>query len=365
MAGYYTAMGCGATIAYAESIDTVRENLLEVKPTAITTVPRLFERIHDRIQKQVDAQSLLKQKMFRWSIDVGKKYARAKSNGTASPVLSLQRSLADKLVYRKLKQRTGGRIRFFVSGGAALARDLAEFFEAIGLQIIEGYGLSESSPVISVNRLDDYKFGTVGKPVPGVEVKIAEDGEILARGPNIMKGYWNNPRATREAIDAGGWLHTGDVGKFDEEGFLHITDRKKHLIKSSGGKYIAPQQIENLLLQSKYVDQVIVIGEGKPYLTALVAPDFELLKEFAEESNLTSLAQGDLVRVPKAIKLFEDEFAKLQKDLPAHERVRRFTILSSPLTVEGGEITPTMKVKRRVVEEKYKQLIDKMYAGAE
>jgi long-chain acyl-CoA synthetase len=273
----------------------------------------------------------------------------------------MQHMLADRLVYRKLKDRTGGRIRFFISGGAALVREFGEFFEAIGLQIIEGYGLSESSPVIAVNRMDDYKFGTVGKPIPGIEVRIAPDGEILARGSNIMKGYWNDPAATKEAIDKSGWLHTGDIGMFDEEGFLHITDRKKHLFKSSGGKFIAPQQIENLLLESKYVDQIIVIGEGRPNLVALVIPDFELVEEFARHSNIKYADRDELAGAPDIRKLFEEEFTKLQKDLPAYERVRKFTLLSAALTVEAGEVTPTMKVKRKVVEEKYRGLIDKMY----
>jgi long-chain acyl-CoA synthetase len=364
MGGYYTAMSCGATVAYAESIDTVRENLVEIRPTIVTTVPRLFERIHTRIQRQIDTESFLNQKIFYWAINVGKAYAHARHNGSASPMLSFKQWIADKLVFRKLKERTGGRMRFFVSGGAALAQEHGEFFEAIGLQIIEGYGLSETSPVISVNRMDDYKFGSVGKPIPGVEVKIAADGEILARGPNIMKGYWNHPEATREVIDSEHWLHTGDIGMFDEDGFLHITDRKKHLFVSSGGKNIAPQHIENLFLQCKYVDQFVLIGDGKSYLTALVVPDFDALKEYATHAHLSFNGQESLAQSAEIYKLLETEFAKLQKDLPTYERVRKFTILSSPLTVEGEEITPTMKVKRKVVEEKYKQLIEKMYEGA-
>lgn len=361
MAGYYTAISCGATIAYAESIDTVRENLLEIRPTVVTTVPRLFERIYHRIQKQVEAQSPLKRKLFHWAIDVGKRRALARRSGKFSPLIALQYALADRLVNGRLRARMGGRIRFFISGGAALIREYGEFFEAIGLQIIEGYGLSETSPVISVNRMDEHKFGTVGKPIPGVEVKIASDGEILARGPNIMKGYWNDPASTRDAIDEAGWFHTGDIGIFDEEGFLRITDRKKHLFKTSGGKYISPQQIENVLLQSKYVDQIVVIGEGKPHLVALVIPEFDMIREFARQSHMQYDTHDHLVQEEEIRKLFEVEFAKLQIDLPTYERVRKFTILGSPLTIEGGEVTPTMKVKRKVVEEKYRQLIEKMY----
>jgi long-chain acyl-CoA synthetase len=281
MAGYYTAMACGATVAYAESVETVRDNLLEVRPTIVTTVPRLFERIHSRIMKQLETAPPARQKVFHWAVEVGKQYARASRTGVVPFSLKFKHALADRLVYSKLKQRTGGRIRFFVAGGAALPKQLGEFFEAVGITIIEGYGLTETSPVLTVNRLDDYKFGTVGKPIPGVEIKIAEDGEILAKGPNIMQGYYNNRKATEEVIDKDGWFHTGDVGMFDPEGHLMITDRKKHLFVSSGGKNIAPQPIENLFLESKFVDQFVLIGDGRMYLTDLIVPEFDILKEFA------------------------------------------------------------------------------------
>jgi long-chain acyl-CoA synthetase len=244
MAGYYTGMSCGATIAYAESVETVRDNMLEVRPTIITTVPRLFERIHSRVMKQMDASAPAKKKIFHWALGIGREYAEARKHGGASLSLKLRHAVADHLVYSKLREKTGGRMRFFVSGGAALGKEFGEFFEAVGLNIIEGYGLTESSPVISVNRLKDYKFGSVGPAIPGVQVRIASDGEILARGPNIMKGYWNNPEATRQSVDEEGWLHTGDIGFLDPDGFIHITDRKKHLFVSSGGKNIAPQPIE-------------------------------------------------------------------------------------------------------------------------
>lgn len=361
MAGYYTAMACGATVAYAESVETVRDNLLEVHPTIVTTVPRLFERIYNRMMKQIDSAPPARQKIFHWAVAVGKQMAEAKRKGSIPLGLKVQYGLASKLVYSKLKQRTGGRIRFFVSGGAALPKMLGEFFEAVGIQIIEGYGLTETSPVLTVNRVDDFKFGTVGRPIPGIEIKIAEDGEILARGPNIMKGYYNNPKATEEVIDKGGWFHTGDIGQFDEKGHLMITDRKKHLFVSSGGKNIAPQPIENLFLESKFIDQFVLIGDGRMFLTALIVPEFEILKEYAKQNGISFQSDPDLAVLDSIKEMYRKEIDTIQKDLPAFERVRRFELLKQPLTVENGEITPTMKVKRKVVEEKYAGVIEKMY----
>ena len=361
MGGYYTALACGATIAFAESIETVRDNLLEIRPTLMTTVPRLFERIYARILRQVEAGPATQRKIFHWAVRVGKRYARGRRRGSVDASLRLQHALASRLVFSRLQKRTGGRIRFFASGGAALSRDLGEFFEAIGITILEGYGLTETSPVLTVNRLDDYKFGTVVKPIPGVEIKIAEDGEILAKGPNIMKGYFNNQAATAEVIDREGWFHTGDIGMFDPEGHLVITDRKKHLFISSGGKNIAPQPIESLFLQSKYIDQFVLIGDGRMYCTALVVPEFDMVKEFAQRRGLPLTDGKGFAEHEEIRKLFTQEIDRIQKDLPNFERVRRFELLSEPLTVENGEITPTLKVKRKIVEQKYSHLIDKMY----
>jgi len=361
MAGYLTALASGATIAYAESVETVRDNLLEIRPTVMTAVPRFFERLYDRIRKQVDNGPPLKRKIFYWAADVGRRIAEAKRSGNIPVSLKTQHALADVLVYRKFRHRLGGRLRFMVSGGAALAKELGEFFEAIGIQVIEGYGLTETSPVISVNRLDRYKFGTVGFPIPGVEVKIADDGEILTRGPHVMKGYWRNKQATAEVIDNDGWLHTGDIGVFDRDGFLVITDRKKHLFVSSGGKNIAPQPLENLFLQSKFIDQFVLIGDRRMFLSALIVPDFESLRTFASTNGITFTSDADLVKHPEVYKLIESEIQSLQKDLATYERVRKFVLLDSPLTIENGELTPTLKVKRKVVEEKYSHLIERMY----
>ncbi|MGD0339733.1 MAG: long-chain fatty acid--CoA ligase [Bacteroidota bacterium] len=363
--GYTLGFACGATVAFAESVDKVAENMLEVKPTIITTVPRLFERIYGKIKRSIEAGPPNKQKIFNWAIDVGRKYAEARRNHMLGPSLKIKHLLADKLVFEKIRSRTGGNMKFFVSGGAALSRDLGEFFEAIGIKILEGYGLSETSPVISINRYDDYKFGTVGKPISGIEVRIANDGEILTRGPHVMIGYWNSKEATREIIDSDGWLHTGDIGVFDAAGFLMITDRKKHLFVSSGGKNIAPQPIENMFMQSKFVDQFVLIGDRRMFLSALIVPDFDAIREYADTHKISYNDIQDLVDHPDIYKAIEKDIGIIQKDLANYERVRKFMLLQKKLTIEDGEITPTMKVKRKAIEERYRDMIEKMYSGFE
>jgi long-chain acyl-CoA synthetase len=294
---------------------------------------------------------------------IGKRYAVARKAGSISALLSVQHKLADKLVLGKIRERLGGRMRFMVSGGAALPREFGEFFESIGITIIEGYGLTETSPVISANKLDSYKFGTVGRPIPNVEVKIAPDGEILVRGPNIMKGYWNLPDLTAEVINSEGWFHTGDIGDFDEEGNLRITDRKKHLFVSSGGKNIAPQPIENLFLTSKYIEQFMLIGDRRMFCSALIVPDFEALKSYAQAKGISAAHDKDLVAHPEINSLIQTDIEQIQKDLANFERVRKFVLLEKPLTIEAGEITPSLKIRRKIVEEKYAHLIDEMYVG--
>jgi len=362
MAGYYTAFSAGAMIAYASSIESVAGDLLEIHPTIVTSVPRLFERIYSKVIKNVESQPAKKQKIFNWAIGVGKKYHAAQKAGNLPIGLSLQHKIADTLVFKKIREKTGGKLRFFISGGAALARELGEFFEAIGIVIIEGYGLTESSPVIAANRVDSYKFGTVGKPFPSVEVKIASDGEILARGASIMQGYFKNKKET-DATIIDGWLHTGDIGVFDAEGFLMITDRKKNLFKTSGGKYIAPTPIENLFLASKYIDQFVLIGDRRMFLSALIVPDFEALKEYADSHNIQYKTNNDLVDIKEIYDLLDEELGKFQKNLANFERIRKFALLDKPFTLETGELTPTLKLKRKVIEDRYKNLIEGMYQG--
>jgi len=360
MAAYYTGFAAGGTMCFAESIEAISNNLLEVKPTLMTSVPRLFERMYSKIMKKVEAQPAKKQKIFYWALNVNKKYYEFKKQEKSSLVLNTKHKLAEKLVCEKIRSFTGGNLRFFVSGGAALPRELAEFFEAIGILIIEGYGLTESSPVISANKPDDYQFGSVGKIMPNLEVKIAYDGEILVKGPSIMQGYYKNKKETDKVLKDG-WLHTGDIGVFDARGFLIITDRKKHLFKTSGGKYIAPTPIENLFSTSKYIDQFVVIGDSRMFLSALVVPDFESLKEYADANNITYKETRELIKNSEINKLIEKDMAKYQKQLANFERIRKFVLLDRAFTIENGEITPSLKIKRKVVEQRYEKLIDSMY----
>jgi long-chain acyl-CoA synthetase len=362
MGGYYTAFASGGVICYAEGIESIAQNMLETHPTIITTVPRLFERMYSKILKNVDSQSQTKQKIFYSAIEIGKEYRIAKRMGNVSFSLSIKNKIADRLVFKKMREQMGGKLRFFISGGAPLARDLGEFFEAAGIYIIEGYGLTESSPIIAANKPDDYKFGTVGKPFPGVEVKLAPDGEILARGPNIMQGYFKNRKETEEAIKDG-WLHTGDIGVFDSEGFLMITDRKKHLFKTSTGKYIAPSHIENLFLASKYIDQFVLIGDRRMFLSALIVPDFDAIQEYADAHNIHYSKPEELVRTKEIYEMIEQDMLLVQKKLANYERVRKFTLLDKPFSMENGEVTPSLKIRRKAVEERYGSLIEEMYVG--
>jgi len=277
-----------------------------------------------------------------------------------NPVLAVQHMIADALVCKKIREKTGGRLRFFVSGGAALPKELGEFFEAIGIIIIEGYGMTESSPVIACNRPDDYRFGSVGKPLPSVEVKIADDGEILAKGDNVMIGYYKMPEDTAETIK-NGWLHTGDVGHMTKDGNIVITDRKKHLFKTSAGKYIAPTPIENLFLASKFIDQFVLIGDRRMFLSALIVPDYEALKEWADNGNINYDTVQDLLKKQEVVDLFDKELTKFQKALASFEKVRKFALLDKAFTLESGEMTPSLKIKRKVIEERYKELIEEMY----
>src|ERR1035437_1127241 len=364
MGGYYTGFSSGGAIYFAESIESISQNIIEVKPTILTTVPRLFERIYAKIIKNIESQSATKQKIFYWAIETGRQYMFAKKEHKISIALSVKRKIADKLVYSKLREKMGGKLKYFISGGAALPRDIGEFFEAVGILIIEGYGLTESSPIITANRLDDYKFGSVGKIFPGVEVKIAADGEILVKGPNIMQGYYKNKKETEESLK-NGWLHTGDIGHFDTEGFLFITDRKKHLFKTSSGKYIAPTHIENLFLESKFIDQFVLIGDRRKFLSALIVPDFEALREYADSHKIEYKTDHDLVNMKEIHELFDKDMSQFQKKLANYEKVRKFTLLDHTFSIESGEITPSFKIKRKFVEERYGPLIEEMYDGLE
>lgn len=361
MAGFYLAFSVGGSLTIAESIETVAELMRHVRPTMMTSVPRLFERIRLRILSTVEKDKPIKQKIFRWAYAVGE----ARVNGKRSPLLALQHAIADKLVYSKIRDRFGGRLRFFVSGGAALNPEIGRFFQVFGIKIVEGYGLTESSPVISVHRLEDIALGTVGKPIPGVEVKIADDGEILARGPNIMRGYWRNEEETAKSIDPEGWLRTGDIGEFNDRGHLRITDRKKHLLVSSGGKNIAPQPIEALVAQCPFVDQVMLVGDAREYCTALLVLDKEAVKAWAEKNAPAATPWEELVQNTDLRTTIEKEINRLQRDLSKYEKVRRFAIIPEAFSVENGMMTPTLKVKRKAVLDRYADVVDSLYEQGE
>ena len=362
MGGHYLPLSGGATIAYAESLFTIRQDMQEVRPTIMMSVPRLYEGMHERIIRSVKEGSSTKQKIFHWSVGVGAKVSQAiQRKRKPNPILSLKASIANKLVFQKLKAVTGGRLRFFVSGGAPLSKAIAEFFHAAGILILEGYGLTETSPVISVNQPDRWKFGTVGPIVPGVEVKIAEDGEILSRGPHIMQGYFNKPSDTAEAIDADGWFHTGDIGEIDEEGFLAITDRKKNILVLSNGKNVAPQPIENQLKQSPYISEIMLLGDQRSTVSALIVPSFDEIKEYAKEQQLETGDMAALLQTQEIQRLIRGEINQYSSDLADFERVRRFTLMAEEFSEKSGEMTPTLKLKRSVVMENHKAAIEQMY----
>jgi long-chain acyl-CoA synthetase len=357
MAGYYLAFSVGATTYFAESIETVAENLQEVRPTVATSVPRLFERIKMRVEHTASRGGAIRKAVFDWAIDQG----RAWQEGDRSLLRKAMCALADKLVFSKIRDRTGGRLRFFVSGGAALNVDVGGFFNVVGIPILEGYGLTETSPVLAVNRIGDQTLGTVGPPLPNVEIRIAPDGEICARGPNVMKGYWNNPAATSEIIDADGWLHTGDIGELDNAGRLRITDRKKHLIVSSGGKNIAPGPIEQEVLTSPLIDQIMLVGDGRDFCTALIVLDDEALKErFRTLGSVVSDVVSER-HSNETKRLITAELSAIQKNRSKFERIRRFAILDEPFTVDNGLMTPTLKVRRKAVEARWHDVIETMY----
>lgn len=357
----FTYLYKGCSIAYAESIDTVAENLIEVRPHIMVSVPRVFEKIYSKVMDNVLSSSPLKRKIFFWALKVGKEYGSKKLLGQSiSGYLQFRRNLAHKLVFSKIIEKTGGRVRFFVSGGAPLSKDIAEFFYAMGLVVLEGYGLTETSPVIAVNTFENLKYGTVGKSIPGVDVKIAEDGEILATGPNIMKGYYKKDTETKEAFE-GGWFHTGDIGHFDDEGFLVITDRKKDIIVTAGGKNVAPQPIENILKTNPYISNAVVIGDRKKFISALVVPNIEKLEEYAKFNNMHFESPSDLVKDETIIKFLESEIDRATPGLASYEKIKRIGLLDRDFEIEKGEITPTLKVKRNIIEKRYASLIEALY----
>jgi len=350
----------GVCIAYAESMDRVADNLTEVHPQIAVSVPRLFEKIYAKVMGATG----VKKHIVSWARRVGERAADERLAGREpSGALGLQFRVADRLVFSQLRERTGGRLNNFVSGGAPLSAGVARFFYAAGLPVYEGYGLTETSPVIAVNRPGHVKLGTVGQVVPGVEVRIGEQGEILTRGPHVMKGYWNNPEASARAVDSDGWFHTGDVGELDADGFLRITDRLKDLIVTAGGKNIAPQPIENAAAMSPYVAQAVMIGDRRPFPVFLLVPDWENLGAWARQQGIDASDRAALARDPRVQQLLERDAMGRLGEFARYELPKKTALIPEELTIDSGTLTPTLKVKRRVVEARYRDRIEAMYAG--
>jgi long-chain acyl-CoA synthetase len=356
----------GMSVYFGESLEKIGENLREVHPTVFVGVPRIYEKILAKVQERAAARGRLNGAVCNWAIEIGKQWTQLASRRQRIPLwLALRHKLADLPVYARWRQAMGGRIRIFVSGGAALSNDVGLAFGGAGLPIVQGYGLTETSPVITAGRLEDNRIGTAGKPIRNVEVRIAADGEIETRGPHVMRGYWNKPEATRAVFTDDGWFKTGDIGKLDADGYLTITDRKKELLKTSGGKYIAPQPIEQLIKSSRFVSQVVVIGDNRRFAAALIVPDWDQLEAYAKMKALKLGSREEFCRHPRIVDLFERQIAARTENLAQFEKIKRIALLTQEMTVEGGELTPTLKVKRRVVDEKYRDVIDGIYDGSE
>jgi long-chain acyl-CoA synthetase len=356
----------GMAIYFGESLEAIGINLREVRPTIFVGVPRIFEKIFARVKEKTAEKGRLNVRILNWAVDVGKEHAKLAIRHQKIPaVLGLKHKVADKLIFSKMRAALGGRIRLLVSGGAALPEELALIYIGAGIPIVQGYGLTETSPVITAGIVEQNRVGTVGKPINNVEVRIAVDGEIETRGPNIMQGYYNKPQETRAVFTDDGWFKTGDIGTIDEDGFLRITDRKKELFKTSGGKYIAPQPLEQMIKGSRFVNQVVLIGNGRKFPAALIVPDWELVESYAQLKGIKASSRAELSKHPRIIDLFERQVAGLMPDIAQYERVKKVALLENELTIEGGEMTPTLKVKRRVVDEKYRSVIDALYADSE
>jgi long-chain acyl-CoA synthetase len=360
--GMYLYILNGIAIHYAESMDKVPDNLQEVRPTLFIGVPRIFEKVYASARLKAAKSSRLRERIFDWAIEIAKEFALAlENNEPVSAALALEHKMADRIVYAKIREFFGGNLRFCITGGAALSEDIWLIFTGAGIPIMQGYGLTETSPVISSNNPESSKLGTVGKPIRNVRVRVAEDGEIETAGPGVMLGYYNKPDATRSAFD-GEWFKTGDVGEIDGDGFLTITDRKKELFKTSGGKYIAPSPIEQMIKASRFVSQVVLVGNERKFPAALIVPNFEMLGSYARLKGLDLETPKDFCESPKILDLIERQVASQTMQLAQFEKVKKIALLQNEMTVDGGELTPTLKVRRKIVDEKYRDVIDSLYA---
>jgi len=358
----YVCLSNGISIVFAESTETIGRDILTVKPTLMTGVPRVFEKLEARILEKGRGLTGPRRTLFMWAIDVGRARARAELQGKRPPMLAgLKGRVADRLVWSKIRENLGGHLKNIVSGSAPLSSSSAEFFFGIGLPITEGYGLTETSPVLTGNPPGRWRLASVGKPIPGVELRIADDGEILARGPNIMSGYYHKPEATAEAL-RGGWFHTGDIGRLDGDGYLYITDRKKDLIVTSGGKNVAPQPIEAVLKRSPLVAEAVLLGDRRKFISALIVPEFAALERRLRDLGRAAAERDALVGRDDVVALYQEIVDALNRDLAPFERIKKFALLPREFSVDSGELTPTLKVRRRVVEEKWRDVIDRVYA---
>jgi len=363
MAGYYFPINAGAGIAYAENVETVAADMGLVQPTIMVSVPRLYEKIFAKVTTTAMSGSPIKRNIFMWARRVGQEWGeKVRAGETVTGWLALQYRIATKLVFSKLQARTGGHLRFFVSGGAPLADHINEFFYAAGLTVLEGYGLTETSPVVTCNTLEHFRIGSIGKIIPDTEVQIADDGEILVRGPQVMIGYYNNEDATREVLAEDGWFSTGDIGHLDVEGFVYITDRKKDIIVTAGGKNIAPQPMEGAFKRNKFISQIVILGDRRPYLVCLIVPDFDNLEAWALEHKLSWTDHEDLLRNPEITAKFERGLERTNRKFPTFSTVKKFALLKDEFTLESDELTPTLKMKRRVIQDRYEGLIASLYS---
>ena len=362
MAGHFFPLSISSEVYFAENMETVGDNMIEVSPSVVICVPRFFEKIYAKIIYGLNDASKVKIALFNWALKIGKDYINTvNAKQTPNVYLKLKHKIADSLIYSKVRAKLGGNIKFFISGGAPLSAEIAEFFAGIGIVILEGYGLTETSPVLTSNTPDDMRFGYVGKPLYNVDVKIAEDGEILAKGPNIMLGYYKDKDSTSKVIDESGWFYTGDIGEFDEDGFLKITDRKKSLLVTSAGKNIAPAPLENAIKNSAFVDQVIVIGDKRNFISALIVPDYNEVNSYLRNNNKDDLSPDALVDHPDVLSLFEKEIEHSMKGFAKFEIIKKFKLCSRPFSIENGEMTPKMSIVRKKVLENFNDLIESIY----
>ena len=362
MAGHFFPMFIKSKIYYAENIETVGVNMSEVSPSIVVCVPRFFEKMYDKIMAGLKDAPAIRQKLFSWGLKIGKDYTNLTHANQSIPfLLKLKHKIADKLIYSKVRAKLGGKIKFFISGGAPLPQKIAEFFSGIGITILEGYGLTETSPVLTSNTPEKIRFGTVGVKLDNVELKIAEDGEILAKGPNVMLGYYNNKEATDEVFDNDGWFHTGDIGKIDDDGFLKITDRKKSLLVTSAGKNIAPAPLEVALNQSKYIQQTLIIGDKRNFISALIVPNYDNINDFLSSISKEKLSNEAMVDHPDVLKLLDVEIKSIMDKFSSYESVKKYKLLPNEFSIEKGEMTPKMSIVRKKVIANYENLIETIY----